>query len=870
MNIKLLLLLVIVLTLNSCAGYKEVQLPPSRQIVDNNDTIRIPVIVHVLYNNDNENIDDDKIEKMIDALTLDFNGKNTIVSEVLAGVRPVDSNYLPKGSKILFKKAEFLPDGTITTGIIRKKTSTQIFSYKRRKAFAESQLIDPYHYLNIYVCNINRGTNAYTPTETSNHGIVIDYDIIDNIKKEHTLTHEAGHWLGLQHIFEGGCNNSDGIKDTPAQKKLNRAYKYTDEVAKCSKDDPIMATNFMGYNEHRDFFSKDQIKAMRQFALQYLKPETKNKNIENFKIERQNTYIGAKEYNDFLPEFLEAYYDCGDSVLTLTEQEKDLIKNENSRLSKSNSQKFLSEQEKLPNSFNWQAEIINTLSIIIAKQFEKEAFNLALNRIFKDIAAPATDQDKINHATTFYALFPKTTAFIKEIYYAENPYTGLDIATLQLHIKNDIKEIPGLFAEKPEILFPKINNYPLARDFLSIGNEIIQSSSMGTDLPDIINRISLKPYITDQARELTSTIATISNSLRAESGSGDGLWIDPVILLSPFKVGVQDAEGARIKQMYHLLYCQLSHFPNIKIYMDSGLTDVERALKIQNLLIFVNKLEDTYTFLKSKDFKLLTVEDQLSYARKINESLYQITSVLTKATGFNFNEKIIKIPGNYLTIFEALLKKEYSNAMLLISTEFDSYMNAGQSKNELLIVAAEIAADKDGTKIKAILHDYVEPIGTSTLKRISPFNISLNSYAGINFGYEDIGDPNAKDSWYGGVTAPIGVSFSFRPSSVGSWSVFLEILDLGSLVNVRFKNDETTYDDLRFEQFLSPGIGLFYNFRNTPLTIGGRYNYISNLRTITYNDGVSNVVETGQNVSRLSFSILIDIPLFTIYNKKRN
>lgn len=835
-------------------------MPPSQHIADPGNTIKIPVIVHVLHKNGDKILSDDQIDAMIDSLASDFKGKNAAVPADKAGDRP--AGYKRKNSKIVFEKAKILPDGTLTTGIIKRKTSTRVFSYRKRKAFAESPLIDPYHYLNIYICNVNKGTNAYTPTETANHGVVIDYDMIGNVKKEHTLTHEVGHWLGLLHIFEGECNDNDGIKDTPAQKKINRAYKSTDADVKCSNESRIvMATNFMGYNENRDFFSADQIEAMRQFYLQYQKPATKPKDIEEFKTERLNLFLGVLQLNDSIPEDSQAFPDCGPFL--------NLVENKISESENSSGLKLVAEQEHLPNAFNWQSDIINTISVIVAEQFEKEAFNLALNRLFKNIVEPPADQDKINYATTFYALFPETTAFIKEIYYSGNPYTGLNIATLQMHIKNDINEVPNLFAEKPEILLPKINNYPLARDFLSISSEVIQSSSIGTDLPDIINRISLKPYITNEVRQLTGAIAVISNSLRAESGEGEGLWIDPVLLLSPYKIDLQNAEGAKIRQIYRLLYCQLSRFSFIKTYMDSGSTNLEQALKIQNLLIFVNKLEDAYTFLKSKDFKLLTLEDQLSYAEKINKSIYQVMSVLSKIPELGLNEKIIKIPENYLKIFKSLLKKEYPNAMLLIVSEFKSYLHAEQSNNELIIVAAEIAADTDGSKIKAILKDSVDPIGTSALKRISPCNISLNSYAGINLGYETIEDPNAKDSWYGGVTAPIGISVSFLPSSVGSWSIFLEVLDLGSLVNVRFKNDETTYDDLRFEQFLSPGAGIFYNFKNTPLTIGGRYNYISNLRTITYNDGVSDIVETGQNVSRVSFSILFDIPLFTIYNKKR-
>lgn len=213
----------------------------------------IPVVVHVLYKNNNEYISEEQINSQLEVLNQDFSRTNADAINTPAVFENVAANC-----NIEFCLAQRTPQNDITNGITYTSTDVSSFSLYDNRVFHDSlggkTIWDPSTYLNIYVCDLSSvlGFASFPGGIPSMDGIVIDFENFGTIgsinapyNKGRTTTHELGHYLNLLHIWGSGSCSDDFVDDTPIQENQNFGCPAHPSPS-CSNNGD-MFQNFMDY-----------------------------------------------------------------------------------------------------------------------------------------------------------------------------------------------------------------------------------------------------------------------------------------------------------------------------------------------------------------------------------------------------------------------------------------------------------------------------------------------------------------------------------------------------------------------------------------------------------------------------------------------
>lgn len=302
-----------------CAGKSDAKglKAGTKRLKETEELIQVRVVFHIVYQQEIQNITDEQIFSQLKVLNQDFRKKNPDTVNTPEVFKPLAADC-----RISFVMASEDEEGAPTNGITRTYTTHGPFGNTdiHYSAKGGKDAWNTEKYLNVWVCSLPPGTLGYgTPPGTSaaHDGVVIHFESFGTTGTARapynggrTLTHEAGHWLGLQHPWgiTGGCEGDDGITDTPLQAAAAEGC----DPGRISCGSADMVQNFMNLSEDGclSLFTTGQAAVMRSVLVQERKGVVDHQAyvMAAFEKEKNNAFYvvaeGSQEglYRLFLPQ----------------------------------------------------------------------------------------------------------------------------------------------------------------------------------------------------------------------------------------------------------------------------------------------------------------------------------------------------------------------------------------------------------------------------------------------------------------------------------------------------------------------------------------------------------------------------------------
>lgn len=520
----------------------------------------------------------------------------------------------------------------------------------------------------------------------------------------------------------------------------------------------------------------------------------------------------------------------------------------------------------------------------------------------------------------FKILFPKTTDNLSNLFTYTYPQM---LPALRKGFFEDLEKITYHLDDVLEL--PKyrhlLNNFPQVSLAIRSIRLIHELESKTSTAADIIKKLAA---FKEWNKKGNADFKNMGNTLKFASIFSEGLRYKDSsrIWVSTEEIKELTTNDTLAKIYMGLIYQEIKR-DSIKFYFNpKNLDDTTNLTEIiwqnkDNILLFQNKISefinltdkvmDSYAEIKTKksDRQKITNDDIYNY---INVSIDVIDYAFSIVKIFNENlvtDQYLNLAKKSNSLYMDIYGQQYTQAVndaieILIAVHdlteantneatvgrtgialdkkpaLDTLINFVKKVKPYALFMANMVEAKDEAAVKAALENVILPVGSSSIKKNTLCNVSVQTYLGAYLSTTN-GSSSSVGAWSDkfGVTAPIGISFTpgfLSWKKAGSVSLFGALFDLGAIVDYKLKQDSASGPvskdyKVKLGNIFSPGVYAVYGFPwDLPLSLGFGAQYGPGLSKI---DGLGKTV-IGNPAWRCNFFLAVDLTFFTLTNKTKD
>jgi hypothetical protein len=403
---------------------------------------------------------------------------------------------------------------------------------------------------------------------------------------------------------------------------------------------------------------------------------------------------------------------------------------------------------------------------------------------------------------------------------------------------------------------------------------VIQNILDGNTIIEAADQLAADPVVCGNNDDINGAIK-LTAILLASMKNGDsngGVFVDAVKMKAIFY------SKDNLKVLFGLVYQQYNRndcYKSLTVNNNSLEQLLQKILDTQQQfysgVAYINQVNFSYKLIQGQIQKGLRIDaadvaslsaSSLNLFTSITNSFYS-TLKLPQPAEYS---PLIKNLGTGVDICTDIQQKNYSG----IFTDAVKLLNDNQligdpakaNTTKYLAFAANLASASNSDEVENAIETVALPPGSYSVKQKSRFNVSLNGYIGYAWDFNKFG----KDLYASGIYAPVGftASTSLSRKNGGALSIFASVIDVGSLASYRIRNSatDTLKQQVRLESIISPSAQLIFAIPKWPVAVSAGWRMTPKM---FYSNNQNLVPVKARSVFNLA--ILIDIPIFTIYNR---